>query len=82
MAKTTQQKPPVILKSKDEPESTEVIAKAIIEVAESAKKLLNSKLKMRAVLILIKDASGGNLSLSDIESVLRHASELDKKYIK
>lgn len=79
---TTKPKPPIIKKDKDNPEPTEVIAKAIIEVAEAARKLNGSKLKRRAVVLLLKDMTGNSVSNRDIEMVLDCAAELDKRYIK
>lgn len=61
----------------------EVLAQSIVSVAESARKLLSSRLSERAILILIQDAvSGPPLRMTDIQLVLRAAANLDGKYLK
>lgn len=57
-----------------------VMEKAIVEIAEGARKLLGSKLSKRAVLVLLKDASGQPMNV--IEEVLDNAAKLDKLYLK
>jgi len=57
----------------------EILASAIVEVAESAKKLLSSKLTKRAVLLLIKDKCGVNMT--EIDAVLSAAADLGS-YVK
>ena len=57
----------------------ELLASAIVDVANSAKKLLNSGLERRAILVLIKDMT--SVPLQTIEQVLDAASRLDR-YVK
>lgn len=79
MAKTREQQ--VVIKKNDKnPEPMEVIAEAIIEVSRGFKKLSNSKLQQRVIVLLIKDITGQ--SISDIEKVLYAATRLENKYIK
>jgi hypothetical protein len=73
---STNKKPePVVLKNTTDP--PEILASAIKDVAEAARKLLSSKLTKRAIVILLKD-SIGYISMKDIELVLDHAACLDK----
>lgn len=69
-----------VIKNVENPESTEIIADSIIRIAAAIRKLDESKLHKRAVLLLIRDMT--NLSLSDIDTVLTAAATLDKRYIK
>ena len=61
-------------------EMFEPIVTAIQEVSDAFKKLQNSKVKERVVLLLIRDSCG--LSLSEIEMVLKAAANLKSKYLK
>lgn len=54
------------------------ITQAIVDIAVSARKLVNSGLTMRAICVLINDDTGA--SLDNIRRVLDAASQLDKKY--
>jgi hypothetical protein len=58
-----------------------VIASAIIEVALATKKLLESKLTRRAIVVLIRDAEP-SLTLKQIELVLDAAVQLEERYVK
>lgn len=61
----------------------EVLAKAIVDVANGARKLLGSRLSRRAVLVLIKDSIPGNgVGINGIGAVLDAASKLDKSCLK
>lgn len=72
-----------IVKDKDNVIDIKIMEAAIVEVATGARKLLNSKLSKRAVLILIKDSmKGTGLPIRDIEMVLDCAARLDKRYLK
>lgn len=59
--------------------SADLLAESIVDVAKSAKRLLNSKLSTRAIYLLIKDDSG--VPIDSIKKVLNSAAELDK-YVK
>jgi hypothetical protein len=63
-----------------EDEMFEPIVTAIQEVSDAFKKLQNSKVKDRVILLLLKDSTG--LNLSDIEQVLKAAANLKIKYLK
>lgn len=59
--------------------STEILASAIIDVADAAKKLLSSRLTKPALLVLLKHESG--VPMKTIDKVLTSASNL-KKYVR
>lgn len=69
-----------ITQDPNNPEPPEVMARSIVEIAEGARKLLGSRLKERAVLVLLKDATGE--TLETIRRVLNAAASLDKTYLK
>ncbi len=69
------------LKIKPDETGPEILAAAIVEISQSAKKLLGSRLQSRAIYILIKDALP-QVGLRDIALVLEVASELEERYIK
>lgn len=72
-----------IVKDGDKVVQVEIMEQAIVDVATAARKLLNSKLTKRAILVLIRDSIiGNNIGLKDIEVVLDCASKLDKRYLK
>jgi hypothetical protein len=74
---------PIIKQEKDKEIPVEILAKAIVEVAEAAKKLQNSRLSKRAICLLIKDSmTGTGIPMKDIQTVLDCAANLDKRYIK
>lgn len=68
---------PVIVGMAEVP--TEIMAQAIVDVANAAKKLANSRLTKRAILVLLRDET--NLPMRQIEIVLDAAANLDK-YVK
>lgn len=57
-----------------------VIAESIVAIAEGAKKLTNSGLNQRAILVLLKDATG--VPMTDIKKVLHGLESLEEKYCK
>lgn len=61
-------------------EMFEPIVTAIQEVSDAFKKLQNSKVKERVILLLLRDIT--NLPLADIQNVLNAASQLKSKYLK
>lgn len=61
-------------------EMFEPIVVSIQEVSDAFKKLQNSKIKERVILLLIKDQTG--MALGDIEKVLKAAANLKSKYLK
>lgn len=80
MAKNTKV---TVLKDEDNIIEIQVMEQAIVEVATAARKLLNTKLTKRAIVVLIKDSmTGTGMPMKDIELVLDCASTLDKRYLK
>lgn len=71
-----------VKKDEKDPQPTEIIAQAIIDVSAAAKKLLSSRLSMRAIVILIQHSSVKSLSIADIQNVLNCAATLEETYIK
>ena len=60
----------------------ELLAENIIEVSRAAKRLLNSRLTDRAIVLLIQDCCDRRVGLDTIQAVLRSASTLEATYIK
>jgi hypothetical protein len=72
-----------IVKDKENVIELKVMEQAIVDVAEAARKLLNSRLSKRAIIVLIRDCMPGpGVPLKDIELVLDCAAKLDKRYLK
>lgn len=67
--------------NEENPEPLEVIADSIIKVADAFDKIASSKLKLRAVIVLIKDVHR-DLAVGDIEKVLTCAPLLRKHFLK
>lgn len=65
-------------------EDLEILASSIVAVAEGARRLKASRLKDRAILLLIRDSIPGTMkiALSDIQNVLDAAANLDVKFLK
>jgi len=61
-------------------ESIGVIAASITDLATAVRELSASKLKRRAVLVLLRDMT--NIGMSDIETVLNAAARIDQEYLK
>ena len=75
----------IVIKTNEEnPEPTEIIAKAIIQVSEGIEIMNKSRLTRRAIALLIKDSlpSSAKLGLNDINLILNSAAELKDVYIK
>jgi predicted amino acid-binding ACT domain protein len=62
------------------PESTELLAKSIVEVADASQKLLDGGLTMRALIVLIQDMT--NVSKTQIKLVLESLPRLKGWYCK
>jgi hypothetical protein len=78
---TAQNKQTITVKTDEQnPEPLELIAQSIIEVAEAFQKINNSRLKRRAILVLLKDITG--LGMREIELILDTAPELKDYYTK
>lgn len=69
---------------KENPEPLDIIAKSIIEVAAAFERINASKLKRRAVILLIKDAlpSSCKVTTREIEAILDVAPQLKTHYTK
>ena len=74
MAKTT------IVQSTEEPEPLEIIADAVIKVADGLEAINRSRLSRRAVVLLLQDAT--KLGRRDIEAMLDAGPLLKDYYIK
>lgn len=67
----------------DSPESLDILAKSIIEVAAFAKGIEQSRLKQSTVVLLIQDYIGArNITRNQIEDVLNAAAKLKDVYTK
>lgn len=83
----------VVKNDSENPLPTEVIAEAIVEISNAVKKLSNSRLKKRAILLLITDncrpvssqrghSMKRNVGMKEVETVLDSIESLEKSYIK
>ena len=79
--KTTQT---IRIKTDEEnPVDVELIAEAIIQIAEAFEKINNSQLSRRAIVLLLQDMIGtGKIGKQQIELVLDNAAKLKEYYIK
>lgn len=72
-----------IKKDEQNPESTELLAKSIIQVADAAQKLSNSGLRQRAIVVLLQDGIGQTkINKKQIELVLENLPRLKAWYCK
>lgn len=72
-----------IKKDETSPESTELLAKSIIQVADAAQKLSNSGLRQRAIVILLQDGIGATkITKKQIELVFENLPRLKAWYCK
>lgn len=72
-----------IKKNEDNPESVELLAQSIIQVSEGFKKVIDSPLSQRALIVLLQDAIGAqNISRSQIKLVIEALPRLKAWYIK
>ncbi len=69
-----------IKKDPANPQPTEVMEKAIVDIAAGTRKLLAGRLNRRGILVLLKAASGVDKNI--IEKVLDGMATLDKKFLK
>lgn len=69
-----------IIQKEGAPEvEAEVIAQSIKKVADSVRRLRGSGLTERAIIVLLRDASG--VAKGEIEQVLRGLDKLEKLYL-
>lgn len=72
-----------IVKNEQAPESAELLAKSIIEVAEGFAKMQKSSLTQRAIVVLLQDGIGtGKITKEQIRLVLDNLPRLKAWYIK
>ncbi len=72
-----------ITKDENKPESVELLAKSIIEVAEGFQQIQRSSLTQRALIVLLQDGIGNaKISKSQIKLVLDNLPRLKAWYIK
>ena len=72
-----------VKKNEENPESVELLAQSIIQVAEASQKLLNSGLTERAIAVLLQDGIGASkISKSQIYLVLNNLPRLKAWYVK
>jgi len=72
-----------IVKNEEAPESAELLAKSIVEVAEGFSKLQKSALTQRAIVVLLQDGIGqGKITKEQIRLVLDNLPRLKAWYIK
>lgn len=57
-----------------------ILAESIVEIAEAMRKINSTNLNRRALLVLLKDASG--VSMVEIQNVLNKLADLDKLFCK
>lgn len=69
-----------IIKS-ETPESIELLASSIVQVSEASKKMLNSGLRKRAIILLLQDIIGTTkITKGQILLVLDNLTRLDKMF--
>lgn len=72
-----------IKKNEEKPESVELLAQSILQVAEGFNKVTNSSLTQRALVVLLHDAVGtSNITKGQIKLVLEALPRLKAWYIK
>jgi len=72
-----------IKKSEDTPESVELLAQSVVQVAEGMQKVLNSPLSQRALIVLLQDGIGATkITKSQIKLVIEALPRLKAWYVK
>jgi predicted Fe-Mo cluster-binding NifX family protein len=72
-----------IKKNEENPESVELLAQSIIQVAEGFEAVLSSKLTQRALIVLLHDGIGtAKITKSQIKLVLENLPRLKAWYVK
>lgn len=70
-------------KDEENPESVELLAKSVVQVAEGFQKILNSPLNQRGLIVLLHDGIGtSNITKTQIRLVLEALPRLKAWYIK
>ena len=81
----SEMKKPLDVKIVQQPEkevSTEILANSIVAISEGMRAIRRGRLNERALLILIKDATGHNVSMKNIKDVISAIENLQKLYVK
>ena len=73
-----------ILKNEEKPETPEILAEAILKVAEGFEKLLNTQLNERAIISLLMGMPGmsGQVSKSQVKLILKNLKTLKGYYLR
>jgi len=72
-----------VVKDPEQDIPVQVLERAIVEIANSFKKLLASRLKTRAIVLLIQDAAGPvNVTRGQVEAVIFAAADLERHCLK
>ena len=72
-----------IKKDEEQPESVELLAKSVIQVAEGFQKVLNSPLRERGLIVLLHDGIGATkITKAQIKLVLEALPRLKGWYVK
>ena len=69
-----------VTKSQEKPETTEILAKAIVRIGEGFEALSNSGINQRGIVVLLKDCT--KLPAIDIECILKALKQLKSWYCK
>lgn len=69
-----------VVQNPDKPVPAQVIADSIVEIAKSMKSLNDSRLKKRAIVVLLHDATG--VARKDIISILDGLDQLQAEWLK
>ena len=72
-----------IKKDEENPESVELLAKSIVQVADASEKLLNAGLNQRGLIVLLQDIIGASyITKAQIGLVLNSLPKLKAWYVK
>jgi hypothetical protein len=78
---TKNNKQTITVKTNEEnPEPLELIAASIITIADGIRKINSSRLKKRAVLLLLRDVTG--IGMNEIEKIIDCADKLEAHFVK
>ena len=69
----------VRVKKSEQPESTEILAEAIVNIGKATKKLTDSRLNREAIVILIQAKT--KINRATIETVLNSLPQLERWYL-
>ena len=76
-------KAPISITKSNPPETIELMAASVVQIAEASEKILNSGLTKKALIILLQAQIGpGYINKSQIELVLDNLPKLKALYVK